>query len=92
MEDGVLISPSGLLLPTMQAFEILKAEGNSIRSLYNRWSINMVSTQIPNRFKARVVASIVSILKNYVNIGDEKKKTFGYLLEYNNPNSDGFKN
>jgi hypothetical protein len=40
----------------------------------------MVSTQIPNRFKARVVASIGSLIL-YVICGDEN---FKYLLEYNN--------
>jgi Fe(3+) dicitrate transport protein len=51
----------------------------------------MVSTQIPRRFSGRVTASIGSFntKKTYVNIGDEHKK--GYVLEYNNRNSDGFK-
>jgi Fe(3+) dicitrate transport protein len=44
----------------MQAFEILKG-GSQIHGPYTTGgAINMVSTQIPNRFKARVVASIGS--------------------------------
>jgi hypothetical protein len=47
--------------------------------------------QIPRRFSGRVTASIGSFnTKTYVNIGDEHKN-YGYVLEYNNRNSDGFK-
>jgi Fe(3+) dicitrate transport protein len=47
--------------------------------------------QIPRRFSGRVTASIGSFntKKTYVN-GDEHKN-YGYVLEYNNRNSDGFK-
>jgi Fe(3+) dicitrate transport protein len=102
MEDGVLIAPAPYAAPAayyfptvsrMQAFEILKGGSQIQYGPYTTGgAINMVSTQIPNRFKARVVASIGSFntKKTYVNIGDEKEN-FGYVLEYNNRNSDGFK-
>lgn len=102
MEDGVLIAPAPYAAPAayyfptvnrMQAFEILKGGSQIQYGPYTTGgAINMVSTQIPNRFKARVVASIGSFntKKTYVNIGDEREN-FGYVLEYNNRNSDGFK-
>ncbi|RTY81348.1 TonB-dependent receptor [Flavobacterium sp. ZB4P23] len=102
MEDGVLIAPAPYAAPAayyfptvnrMQSFEIVKGGSQIQYGPYTTGgAINMVSTQIPNRFKARVVASIGSFntKKTYVNIGDERKN-FGYVLEYNNRNSDGFK-
>ena len=102
MEDGVLIAPAPYAAPAayyfptvnrMQSFEILKGGSQIQYGPYTTGgAINMVSTQIPNRFKARVVASIGSFntKKTYVNIGDEREN-FGYVLEYNNRNSDGFK-
>ncbi len=102
MEDGVLIAPAPYSAPAayyfptvnrMQSFEILKGGSQIQYGPYTTGgAINMVSTQIPNGFKARVVASIGSFntKKTYLNIGDEQKN-FGYVLEYNNRNSDGFK-
>ncbi|MDI5897994.1 TonB-dependent receptor family protein [Flavobacterium yafengii] len=102
MEDGVLIAPAPYAAPAayyfptvnrMQSFEILKGGSQIQYGPYTTGgAINMVSTQIPNRLKARVVASIGSFntKKTYVNIGDEREN-FGYVLEYNNRNSDGFK-
>jgi len=102
MEDGVLIAPAPYSAPAayyfptvnrMQSFEILKGGSQIQYGPYTTGgAINMVSTQIPNGFKARVVASIGSFntKKTYVNLGDEQKN-FGYVLEYNNRNSDGFK-
>lgn len=102
MEDGVLIAPAPYAAPAayyfptvnrMQSFEILKGGSQIQYGPYTTGgAINMVSTQIPNRFSAKVIASIGSFntKKTYVNIGDERKN-FGYVLEYNNRNSDGFK-
>ncbi|MGO4904926.1 TonB-dependent receptor family protein [Flavobacterium sp. W20_MBD1_R3] len=102
MEDGVLIAPAPYAAPAayyfptvnrMQSFEILKGGSQIQYGPYTTGgAINMVSTQIPNRFTARVVASIGSFntKKTYVNIGDDREN-FGYVLEYNNRNSDGFK-
>ena len=102
MEDGILIAPAPYAAPAayyfptvsrMQSFEILKGGSQIQYGPYTTGgAINMVSTQIPNRFSGRVIASIGSFntKKTYVNIGDEHKN-FGYVLEYNNRNSDGFK-
>ncbi|RTY88362.1 TonB-dependent receptor family protein [Flavobacterium sp. RSP15] len=102
MEDGVLIAPAPYAAPAayyfptvnrMQSFEIVKGGSQIQYGPYTTGgAINMVSTQIPNRFTARVVASIGSFntKKTYVNLGDEREN-FGYVLEYNNRNSDGFK-
>ena len=102
MEDGVLIAPAPYAAPAayyfptvnrMQSFEILKGGSQIQYGPYTTGgAINMVSTQIPNRFSAKVIASIGSFntKKTYVNIGDQRKN-FGYVLEYNNRNSDGFK-
>jgi Fe(3+) dicitrate transport protein len=47
---------------------------------------------LPNSktFSGRVTASIGSFNTKKTNIGDEHKN-YGYVLEYNNRNSDGFK-
>ena len=102
MEDGILIAPAPYSAPAayyfptvnrMQSFEILKGGSQIQYGPYTTGgAMNMVSTQIPNRFSGRVIASIGSFntKKTYVNIGDEQKN-FGYVLEYNNRNSDGFK-
>ena len=102
MEDGVLIAPAPYAAPAayyfptvnrMQSFEILKGGSQIQYGPYTTGgAINMVSTQIPNRLSANVIASIGSFntKKTYVNIGDESTN-FGYVLEYNNRNSDGFK-
>jgi len=102
MEDGILIAPAPYSAPAayyfptvnrMQSFEILKGGSQIQYGPYTTGgAMNMVSTQIPNRFSGRVIASIGSFntKKTYVNIGDEHKN-FGYVLEYNNRNSDGFK-
>lgn len=102
MEDGILIAPAPYSAPAayyfptvnrMQSFEILKGGSQIQYGPYTTGgALNMVSTQIPNRFQGRIVASIGSFntKKTYVNIGDEFKN-FAYLVEYNNRNSDGFK-
>lgn len=102
MEDGVLIAPAPYSAPAayyfptvnrMQSFEIIKGGSQVQYGPYTTGgALNMVSTQIPNRFSSRIVASIGSFntKKTYVNIGDEHQN-FGYVLEYNNRNSDGFK-
>ena len=102
MEDGVLIAPAPYSAPAayyfptvsrMQSFEILKGGSQIQYGPYTTGgAINMVSTQIPRRFSGRVTASIGSFntKKTYVNIGDQHKN-YGYVLEYNNRNSDGFK-
>jgi Fe(3+) dicitrate transport protein len=102
MEDGILIAPAPYSAPAayyfptvsrMQSFEILKGGSQIQYGPYTTGgAINMVSTQIPRSLSGSVVASIGSFntKKTYVNIGDQHNN-FGYLLEYNNRNSDGFK-
>lgn len=102
MEDGVLIAPAPYSAPAayyfptinrMQNIEILKG-GSQIQygPFTTGGAINMVSTAIPSEFKGRVVANMGSFntRNTYVNIGDSFKN-FGYVVEYNNRNSDGFK-
>jgi Fe(3+) dicitrate transport protein len=99
MEDGVLISPAPYSAPAayyfptvsrMQSFEILKGGSQIQYGPYTRRCYQHGFYQIPRRFSGRVTASIGSTKKTYVNIGDEHKN-YGYVLEYNNRNSDGFK-
>jgi Fe(3+) dicitrate transport protein len=65
---------------------------DSIRSLYYRRCYQHGFYSNSKTFSGRVTASIGSFntKKTYVNIGDEHKN-YGYVLEYNNRNSDGFK-
>lgn len=102
MEDGILIAPAPYSAPAayyfptvsrIQSFEILKGGSQIQYGPYTTGgAINMVSNQIPSQFSGKVVASMGSFdTKNtYVNVGDNFKN-FGYLVEYNNRNSDGFK-
>ena len=103
MEDGILIAPAPYSAPAayyfptigrMQAIEVLKGS-SQIQYGPNTTggAINMISSQIPNRFSGR--ASIAS--GNYGSrntqlvIGDSFKN-FGFVTDYFNYNSDGFKN
>lgn len=102
MEDGILIAPAPYSAPAayyfptvsrIQSFEILKGGSQIQYGPYTTGgAINMVSNQIPSQFSGKVVASMGSFdTKNtYMNVGDNFKN-FGYLVEYNNRNSDGFK-
>ena len=102
MEDGVLIAPAPYSAPAayyfptisrMQSIEILKG-GSQIQygPFTTGGAINLVSTQIPTKFQGKAVASMGSFntRNTYMNIGDNHKN-FGYLVEYNNRNSEGFK-
>jgi len=102
MEDGVLIAPApysasaAYYFPTvnrMQSFEILKG-GSQIQygPFTTGGAINMISTQIPGSFSGKIQAIIGNFnTKNtYFNVGDNFSN-FGYIVEYNNRNSDGFK-
>ncbi|MFN3754924.1 TonB-dependent receptor family protein [Flavobacterium sp.] len=102
MEDGVLIAPAPYSAPAayyfptvnrMQSFEILKGGSQIQYGPYTTGgAINMVSSQIPSNFSGNFVGSVgrFNTKKSYVNLGDSFKN-FGYLVEYNNRNSDGFK-
>jgi len=101
MEDGVLIAPAPYSAPAayyfptaarMKAFEIIKGGSQIQYGPYTTaGALNMVSTQIPNNFSGNVSATYGSYNTKhlYTNIGDNFKN-FGYLIEYNNRNSDGF--
>ena len=103
MEDGVLIapapysSPSAYYFPSvarMQAVEILKGSSQGQYGPFTTGgAINMVSTQIPDSFSGQVRASYGSFNTSqlHARFGDSKE-TIGYMVEYLNYNSDGFKN
>ncbi|NNT72994.1 TonB-dependent receptor [Flavobacterium sp. IMCC34852] len=102
MEDGVLIAPAPYAAPAayyfptvnrMQSFEILKGGSQIQYGPYTTGgAVNMVSSQIPGRLSGNFIGSVgqFNTKKTYVNLGDSFKN-FGYLVEYNNRNSDGFK-
>lgn len=102
MEDGVLIAPAPYAAPAayyfptiarMQSFEILKGGSQIQYGPYTTGgAINMISTQIPCHFSGQVIASVgrFNTKRTYLSFGDHFKN-FGYLVEYNNRNSDGFK-
>ena len=102
MEDGVLISPapysasSAYYFPSvarMQAIEVLKGSSQIQYGPYTTGgALNFVSTEIPESFGGKVAANYGSFQAGqlHANIGDTVK-TFGYLVEYLNVNSNGFK-
>lgn len=102
MEDGVLIAPAPYTAPAayyfptvnrIQAFEILKGSSQIQYGPFTTGgAINMISTQIPDSFRgrARVNYGSFNTRNAYFNVGDSRKN-FGYLVEYNNRASDGFK-
>tara|TARA_R110002073_G_scaffold293194_2_gene458741 strand:- start:9980 stop:12214 length:2235 start_codon:yes stop_codon:yes gene_type:complete len=102
MEDGVLIapapysSPAAYYFPTigrMEALEILKGS-SQIQYGPNTTggAINMLSNQIPNELSARVSMTTgnYNSKNTQVLIGD-RIKNFGFVADYFNYNSDGFK-
>ena len=103
MEDGVLIAPAPYSAPAayyfpsvarMQAVEVLKGSSQIQYGPFTTGgALNLVSTQIPNRFKGSFKSSYGSFNtgQTHVKIGDSKS-VFGYFVEYLNMNSNGFKN
>lgn len=101
MEDGVLIAPAPYAAPAayyfptaarMKAFEIIKGGSQIQYGPYTTaGALNMVSTQIPSNFSGNISATYGSYNTKhfYTSIGDSFKN-FGYFVEYNNRNSDGF--
>ncbi len=102
MEDGILISPapysasSAYYFPSvarMQAMEVLKGSSQIQYGPYTTGgAINFVSTEIPDSFRGKVTTSYGSFQTGqlHATIGD-RVNNFGYILEYLNFNSDGFK-
>lgn len=103
MEDGVLIAPApysasaAYYFPSvarMQAVEILKGSSQVQYGPFTTGgAINMISTQIPDSFQGQIRANYGSFNTSTVHakVGDSKP-TLGYMVEYLNYNSDGFKN
>ncbi|WP_422614482.1 TonB-dependent receptor family protein [Ascidiimonas aurantiaca] len=103
MEDGVLIAPAPYSAPAayyfptiarMQAVEILKGSSQVQYGPFTTGgAINMISTQIPDSFSARVNATYGSFnsARFHTSVGGNYEN-IGYMIEYLNFNSDGFKN
>jgi len=103
MEDGVLIAPAPYSAPSayyfpsvarMQAVEILKGSSQVQYGPFTTGgAINMISTQIPDNFKGQLRASLGRFNTStlHARVGDSKP-TLGYIVEYLNYNTDGFKN
>lgn len=103
MEDGVLIAPApysasaAYYFPSvarMQAVEILKGSSQVQYGPFTTGgAINMISTQIPDSFQGQIRANYGSFNTSTIHakVGDSKP-TLGYMVEYLNYNSDGFKN
>ena len=102
MEDGVPISPAPYVSPAayyfpnigrMSGVEVLKGSGqiqygpNTVGGTFN-----MISTQVPKKFSTMLNMSYGSFdtRKVHAHAGDRIGK-FGYLVEYFNNSSNGFK-
>lgn len=102
MEDGVLIAPApysasaAYYFPTiarMEAVEVLKGSSQVQYGPFTTGgAINMISAQIPTEFSGQVRASYGSFNSNqlHAKIGGISG-VFGYVIEYLNYGSDGFK-
>ena len=102
MEDGILISPapysasSAYYFPSvarMQAVEVLKGSSQIQYGPYTTGgAINFVSTEIPKSFQGKISSSYGSFNtgQTYSKIGSSNED-FGYMIEYLNYNSNGFK-
>ncbi|MBO3117825.1 TonB-dependent receptor [Winogradskyella sp. DF17] len=103
MEDGVLIAPAPYSAPAayyfpsvarMQAIEILKGSSQvQFGPFTTGGAINMISTQIPDTFSGQIRGNYGSFNTSqlHARVGDSKP-TMGYMVEFLNYNSDGFKN
>ncbi|MBC2846152.1 TonB-dependent receptor family protein [Winogradskyella flava] len=103
MEDGVLIAPAPYSAPAayyfpsvgrMQAVEILKGSSQvQFGPFTTGGAINMISAQIPTTLNGEVRASYGAFdtQQFLARVGDSKKN-FGYMVEYLNFGSNGFKN
>src|SRR6056300_1246058 len=102
MEDGVLIAPAPYSAPAayyfpsigrMEAVEILKVSSQVQYGPFTTGgAINLVSTAIPDEFSAQLRTSLGSFNTGqvYTSVGQSSEQV-GYVLEYLNMNSDGFK-
>lgn len=102
MEDGVLIAPAPYSAPAayyfpsvgrMEAVEILKGSSQvQFGPFTTGGAINMISAQIPDQLKGEIRANygLFNTQQLLARVGD-RKENFGYLVEYLNFGSDGFK-
>lgn len=102
MEDGILASPAPYSAPAayyfpnsarMYAIEVVKGSSQvQFGPFTTGGAINLVSTQIPSKLKAKLNASYGTnnTLKGHAMVGDQAKH-FGYMIEYLRFQSDGFK-
>lgn len=103
MEDGVLIAPAPYSAPAayyfpnvgrMQAVEILKGSSQIQYGPFTTGgAINMVSAQIPDNLQGQIRGSYGTFNTSqlHARVGDQKETT-GYMVEFINYASDGFKN
>ncbi|CAI9429680.1 Iron(III) dicitrate transport protein FecA [Candidatus Ornithobacterium hominis] len=102
MEDGVLVAPAPYSAPAayyfpnisrMSAVEVLKGSSQVQYGPFTTGgAINLVSSDIPKSFKAKLNATYGTnnTYKGHINIGD-RFQNFGYMVEYLRNQSDGFK-
>lgn len=102
MEDGILIAPapysasSAYYFPTiarMEAVEVLKGSSQVQYGPFTTGgAINMLSSKIPTEFGGKIRASYGSFNSQQLQakVGGSND-TFGYMVEYLNYGSDGFK-
>jgi Fe(3+) dicitrate transport protein len=103
MEDGVLIAPAPYSAPAayyfpnvarMQAIEVLKGSSQIQYGPFTTGgAINFISAQIPDELKgyARMNIGNYNSKQTQLRVGDSGEQ-LGYMVEYLNFNSDGFKN
>ncbi len=102
MEDGVLIAPAPYSAPAayyfpsiarMQAIEILKGSSQVQYGPFTTGgAINMVSTAIPDSIQIQLRSRYGSFNTSQVHASaGQAFEQFGYLLEYQNSKSNGFK-
>ena len=102
MEDNVLIAPAPYSAPAayyfptvgrLQAIEVLKGSSQIQYGPFTTGgAINMVSQQIPEEFSGRVSLNVGNYSSRNIEatLGDSKEN-FGFVTQYYNYNSDGFK-
>ena len=102
MEDGVLIAPAPYSAPAayyfpsigrMEAVEILKGSSQVQYGPFTTGgAINLVSTSIPDSLGIRLRSRYGSFNTSqvYASVGQNSER-FGYVLEYQNNKSNGFK-
>ena len=102
MEDGVLIAPAPYSAPAayyfpnvarMEAVEILKGSSQvQYGPFTSGGAINFVSSSIPNSFSGSFLATYGSFNTSNIHVkAGNSHKNFGYMVEYQNYRSDGFK-